>query len=174
MVTIIPKLPKKVSQWQTIIFYSSLAALLAVMAAYFVLNHLHGQSLAAINDLEEQILEISTIEDTRIETEIFASQEKIKDFSKILSAHAKSSQFFEFLEGKTHPEVWFTDLDLNPDMFSVRLSGKALNFQTLAQQLYIFQAEDLIESVTLTDFSLGEEGATDFSFNISFSPEVLK
>ena len=173
MVTIIPKPPQKTPRWQTILFYFSLALLLAVVIAYFVLNYFHGKSAAALDDLEERILAVGTPEDKKIESEVFASQKKIKDFSGLLAAHPKASQFFKFLEKNTHPEVWFTSLDLSPEPPQAKIGGQARDFETLAQQIYIFQEEDLIEGVKLTDISLGEGGETIFFLNLSLSPEIF-
>ncbi len=173
MIYIIPRPPQKMPQWQIILFYFSLALLMAVVIAYFVLNYFHGKSAAALEDLEERILAVGTAEDKKIETEVFASQEKIKDFSELLAAHPRTSQFFEFLEKNTHPKVWFTDLDLSPELPQAKIGGQARNFGTLAQQIYIFREEDLIKGIKLTDISLGEGGEAKFLLNLSLSPEIF-
>jgi len=173
MVTIIPKPLPKTPQWQIILFYFSLALLITTVVVYFVLSYFHQKSLATIDDLEAEILGVTTAEDLKIETEVFADQGKIKDFAKLFSAHQNSSKFFEFLEGKTHPQVWFSDLELNPPSAKAKLAGSAKNFQALAQQIYIFQKEDLIEEIKLTNLSLGEEGETEFSLDLSLSPNLF-
>jgi Tfp pilus assembly protein PilN len=174
MVTIIPKPPKKVPQWQTMLFYFSLGFLLAALIVYFILNYFQDRSLATLDDLEERISRVGTTEDKKIENEVFFSQKRIKDFSTLFTAHQKSSQFFEFLEKKTHPEVWFTNLDLDANLPRAKLEGLARNFQTLAQQIYIFQEEDLIEEIKLTDITLGEEGEAEFSLELSLSPDIFQ
>ena len=78
------------------------------------------------------------------------------------------------MEENTHPEVWFTDFELNPKLPQVKISGLTRNFQTLAQQLYILQEKDSIEEIKLTNITLGEEGETEFSLELSLSPEIFR
>lgn len=174
MVTIIPKPPKKIPQWQPLFFYFSLALLAAAVLGYFVLNYFQGKSLAALDDLEERLAGVSTTEDKKIETGVFTSQKLLQDFSTLVSEHQKSSQFFALLEENTHPGVWFTSLDLNLSLPLAKVEGAARNFQTLAQQVYIFQEEDLIEEIKLTNIALGERGEAEFSLELSLSPEIFQ
>ncbi len=174
MVEIIPKPTKRILPWQNALFYLSLALVIAVVFGYFILLYFENKASGASRNLEEKIAEVGTPEEKAREIEVFAQKRKIEDFSKLLQGHQKSSNFLKFLEGITHPKVWFSRVELNIDQFQAQLSGRTQSFQTLGQQLFIFQRQNLIQNVDLAKLSLGKTGEAEFSFLLSFDPELLK
>ena len=174
MVTIIPKPPQRTPQWQMILFYSSLVLALVAFLSYFVLIYLEHRSSSRLEALERDIAGFGTAEDKKIEAYVFEWQEKIRDFSGLLDQHHQPSRVFKFLEKLTHPQVWFTSFVLIPSSYTAKLEGQARDFQSLAQQIYIFRQENLIESANLTNLGLGDEGEVVFSVDLSISPRMFK
>lgn len=174
MVGIIPKPIKKIPKWHNIVFYLALALLIVAVLSYFILANLERKSLATYQDLEEKIAQVGTLEDKALEKEVFTDKKKISDFSILLQEHQKPSNFFQFLEEICHPQIWFSGLKLSPGVFQAVISGQAPNFQILGQQLFIFQTQDLIQSVELADLSIGEGGETEFIFSLFLDPQIFK
>lgn len=171
---IIPKTTRKISGWQNIAFYPSLALLMVVVLGYLTLIYFENKALVTVQDLEEKIYEVGTYEEKIQEAEIFKQKRTIDDFAILLKEHQKPSGFFKFLEEISHPKSWFSELNLKLDEFKLTIHGQAPNFQVLGQQLSIFQAQDLIQDVNLSNLSLNKEGGTDFTFELSLDSQIFK
>lgn len=173
MVEIIPKPVKKMPEWRNTAFYFSLVLLLGAVLSFFLLSHFERKSSEALQDLEDRIAEIGTSKEKALEVEVFGYQKKINDFSELLAAHQKSSNFFKFLEGICHPRVWLSELNLNLASYQATVSGTTPDFRSLGQQLFIFQSQEAIKSVNLTSLSLGEGGEAKFSLSLTLDPQIF-
>ena len=175
MVEIIPKKPiKKIFPWQEILFYISLVLLMGVVLGYSILVYFESKALLTLEGLKGKITTVGTIEDKILEMEVLAHKDRVEDFSILIKEYHKSSNFFDFLEKITHPQIWFTSLRLDVQALKATLSGRAASFQVLGQQLEIFQKQDLIEEVKLSDMSLGEGGEVEFSISLSLASQIFK
>ncbi len=174
MVGIIPKTIKKTPQWQNLASYFCYALLIVVVLGYAALFYFEGKAVGALQDLEEKIAQVATKEDRAAESRILAAKKKINDFSKLLQDHKKSSNFFTFLEENTHPKVWLTKVELDPEKAQALVSGKTADFKTLGQQILIFQRQEQIRSVDLTNLSIGKTGEAEFSFYLYLNPQILQ
>ena len=174
MVEIIPKPIKEASKWQKTLFYFSILIFLGAIFSYPVLVSLQKKSKITLQDLEDSLSKTKTSQTTLLERELLIYQRKIKDFSLILNEHIFTSKFFEFLEKKSLPKVFFSKIDLDSRGSNVSLSGETDSFLTLGQQLSVFENEPLIKGEALSQFSIGKEGEIVFSLNFSFDPKILK
>ncbi len=174
MVGIIPKPIKKMPEWRKYAFYIAPGLLIAVVLAYALLFYFESRTSTTLIDLEDQISQVATEEDKVLEREAINIKKQINTFSKIFADHKKSSNFFTLLEENCHPKVWFTELNLKPEEAEVSISGKTVNFQTLGQQFLIFQEQDSIEEVTLTNLAIGKEGKAEFTFCLFLDSEIFK
>lgn len=176
-IQIIPKEAAKLPLWQNILLYISVALVLVCILGYFVLNYFAKKSDLALQDLEKTLTEAKTPQKIVLKEEILDYQEKIEDFSSLLVAHKRSSNFFDFLEKNTHPRVFFSKLRLDTKVNRVELSGQAENFQILGQQLLIFrkaQEEKFIQNLNLPGFEIGEEGKIEFTFGFLLNPKLFQ
>lgn len=139
-----------------------------------VLNFLQKKWEIYRQDLEEKIDKGKTPEITALEKEVFNDQKKIKAFPPLLSEHVFSTKFFQFLEEKVHPKVFFSQINLNSKEVKVSLSGQTDNFLTLGQQLLIFEKEPLVESLNLSQISLSKEGKVNFVSDLKLNKEIFK
>jgi len=174
MIEIIPKPAQKLPLWQNILFYISIAVLLAVFLSYFVLDHSLKTSSQTLENLEETLARGKTPTEIALEEETFGYQKKIKDFSRLIGSHLFASNFFTFFEKICHPKVWFSQIDLNPQQGQVALLGEAENFSVLGQQILILKTEPLIKNLDLVSLSIGKRGKVDFTLNLFLDPAIFK
>jgi len=174
MIEIIPKPAAKLPLWSNILFYFSIAILLASIFCYFILNNSLKSALETLQNLERSLNREKTPQELALEEEVLGYQKKINDFSFLISSHKNLLSFFSVLEDSSHPQVQFINISLVPGKLKVVFSGKADSFQTVGQQIYLFQGEPLIKNVDLTSLLLGEEGGAIFSMTLSLNPRIFK
>lgn len=174
MVGIIPKTTKKAPEWYNLAFYISLGLLIAVILGYALLLYFESKALVVSQDLENQIAQVGTKEEKNMEAQVLVAKKRINDFTELLQAHKKPSNFFAFLEKVCHPQTWFTEVVLNPEKAEASVSGRTVNFQVLDQQLFILREQDLITKVELTKLLISKEGETEFSLYLYLNPQVFQ
>jgi len=173
MIEIIPRPIKKTFIWQRILFYFSVFLLIAVTASYFALSFFIKKSEQSKKILEEKIENARTPQMISIEKEVLDYQRKIEKVFPLLSQHIMNTKFFEFLESKTHPKVFFSQVSLDSKSAIVTLGGNTESFVTLEQQLIIFRKEPRIEGITLGNFSISKEGEVNFELTLSLDPSIF-
>lgn len=174
MVEIIPKPEEKIPIWQNILFYLSLLLLLGAVVSYFLLNVYIEESKITVENLKEAISREKTAEERIIEEEILGYQEKIGNFVQLVSKHLFPSRIFEFIEKNTHPEVWFSAVEINSESGQIKLVGQTENFITLAQQIQIFREKTKednpkVKDFYLTNINIGKEGKVNFNLNLNLN-----
>jgi hypothetical protein len=174
MVEIIPKTEVKMPAWQNISLYLSFGLLLMAVLAYFILNIYLDRAETTSKNLEETLAKEKTAEEIALEEEVLDYQRKIEDFSKLIGRHLFPSKFFEFIEKNSHPQVWFSKLDLNPKEGEVNLTGETDNFVVLYQQLQTFRANPLVRNLDLVGIAIGKEGRVNFGLNLDLDPSLFK
>jgi len=174
MIEIIPRKAAELPLWLKILFYILIALFLVIVLSYFIFGHFQNKSLTALQNLEEEILKEKTPQKIALEKEILNYQKKINNFTLMLDHHLLSSKFFNFLEKTSHPQIWFSKINLSLGETLAIVSGRAETFPVLGQQLQIFKKEALIKSATLSEISLGEKGEIEFTFTLSFDPNFFK
>lgn len=165
---IIPKPGKKPSFWLNILFYFSISVFLILIAFYFVLGYLSKNLEMTVRNLERTLALEKTPLEISLEQEIFTSQRKINDFSRLVEGRVSTNNFFDFLERICHPRVWLTKINLNPGMAQAAISGRAESFSVLGQQMLIFKEELLIEKTDLSHVKISKEGGVDFEIVLEF------
>jgi len=174
MVEIIPKSEAKLPAWQNIFLYFSFGLLLMVVLAYFILDIYLDRAETTLKNLEETLAKEKTAEEIALEEEVFGYQRKIGDFSKLINQHLFSSKFFEFIEKNSHPQVWFSRLDLNTREGRAKLTGEAGNFVVLHQQLQILRTNSSVKNLDLVGIAIGKEGRVNFGLNLDLYPSLFK
>ena len=174
MIEIIPKPAAKLPLWQNILFYISIAVLLAVFLSYFIFDHFLKTSFQTLENLEETLAREKTPAEIALEEETFGYQKKIRDFSSLIKSHLFASNFFAFFEKVSHPKVWFSQISLNPGEGRVALLGQAENFSVLGQQILILKQEPLIKNLDLVSLSIGKRGRVDFTLNLFLDPIIFR
>ena len=171
---IIPKPIKRTPKWHAIALCAALGLIVLLVLGYALLFYFEGKAQSTLNDLEEKIAQVGTKEEKKIETQLLLQRKTINDFAKLFQDHKKASAFFEFIENNCHPKVWFTELTLSPEDAQANLSGQTVNFQTLGQQILIFQEHDSVESVQLNSLTINDEGETEFTLSLPLNSQMFK
>lgn len=163
MVGIIPKEERSNSSENLkSLLYLAVFLLLLSLAAYFLLTNSLKKTEGEAAILDSKLEEMMSPEKITLEKEILNSRNKIEDFSQLLKLHLKTSKVFGILEETTHPQVWFTDFNLNPRKGELIISGETDSFETLGQQILILKEESTISEVNLQKVSINEEGKINF------------
>lgn len=168
---IIPKPKIEIPTSLNILFWLSLILLIILGGVFFFLQNQVSNLETRKGELERQL---SSQPQKEIEKRLVEISEKMEDFSEFFQEHKISSKFFEFLKDSCHQKVRLTSLYLNNKDFRVELSGKTEDFQTLGQQILIFQNREEVKDVKVSDVVLDREGAVNFSLTFNFSEDLIK
>ena len=175
-IQIIPKEAAKLPLWQNILFYVSIAILLAVILSYGIFTQLTKNSDTLLKEKEKLFEANKTPEILTLEKNIKNYRDKIDTFSVLIPNHKLGSQFFSFLERITHPNVFYQGIDLDIKNNKVTLLGQTESFRTLGQQMSVLGNEEMVTDAQLSNININKEGRIEFSVVISlnlrvFSPE---
>ncbi|MDO8436198.1 MAG: hypothetical protein Q7S82_02320 [bacterium] len=171
---IIPKKPSQYSVWFNILLYISLILFVFVLVVFLIFNNSVKNSQKVLKNTEDNLAKEDTPEKAALKKEIAAAQKKINDFSGLIDQHLANTEPFKFIERKTHPRVWFSQINISSREGTVSLSGETKSFESLGQQLMIFREETLVRSVALKNVAIGKEGRIVFDLSISLAPEIFK
>jgi len=175
VVEIIPRKAVPVPLWQKILFYCLITLILGTVLSYFILGYSQKKSLERLQNLEEIITEEKTPQKIALEKEILNYQRKINNFTLILDYHPLSSKFFSFIQKTIHPNVRYSQVNLNLKESLAVVSGQAETFSALGQQLQILKRSpfNVLEDVALSRISLGRGGKVEFVLTFSFNPSFF-
>jgi len=174
MAGIIPKPIKKTPRLYELAPYISFGLAFVVVLAYVALFFVGNRTSQTLWDLEDKIAQVGTKEEKNIETQLLLDKQKIDDFAVLFSDHKQASNFFDFLEENCHPKIWFNKLELNTQDFQVILTGETSNFETLGQQIVIFQEQELVKSIEISDLSVAKNGRANFAVILHLDPQIFK
>ena len=171
---IIPKKHSKPSKSLNILLYFSLFLLFFSITIFSIASYLNKRYQEEYINLE-QVLErkIPQEEFKLLKEEISTYKEKLKDFSFLLNKQKQSSKVFTAIEEIVHPQVWFSEIDLDLKSKKVTLSGQAQNFEVLGQQFYIIKNQDWIKDINLKKVLINEERKIDFGLYFTFNINLL-
>jgi plasmid stabilization system protein ParE len=183
-IQIIPKEAAKLPLWQNILFYFSIGLLCAIFAGYGVLYHFTKKATQDFENIKNAIEQARTSQMNELENQLKSYGEKIGDFSSIIDSHKIISNFFGdftnrtgFLERNTHPNVFFSGMNLDAAKETVTLFGQTEDFRILGQQISLFRKEELkeiVKSVQLSAVAINKDGKIEFTLVVSFHPKLFK
>jgi uncharacterized membrane protein YvbJ len=174
MVNLIPKRKKKISKNQKILLYSLVFILIGLTTSYIVLMSLKNKAQAELVSLENQIEAQKSEELSDLEEVVQSYKIKVDQFGEYLNSHIIITKVFDFIEDNTHPHVFFSQLSLSSISYTVNLSGQADSFLSLGQQLIIFNNNEDIKGVSLSNISLSETGDILFNVRLTLNQELFK
>ena len=172
-IEIIPKEAAKLPLWQNVLFYISIAVLLAVILCYGIFYKLGEKATITLTERENFYEQSKTPEILSLESEILDYKNKISAFSDLISQHKFSSDFFQFLEKITHPKVVFLEMDFNVKNNKIALFGQTDSFLTLGQQVMIFKQQNTIKNVQLSNIGISKEGKVEFNVDITLDAKLF-
>ena len=174
MVDIIPKESSESPKEISFSFYFIFSLLIFSVGCYFVLNNLLNKEKQELNLLKSGIAQIETPEKKELERELLFSENKINNFAFLSQRHLQSSNAFNLLEETAHPQVWFVKINLDSGKNNVEIFGEAQNFESLGQQIFIFEDEELINKVSLENILINDNGRINFDLILYFDSEIFE
>ena len=174
MVELIPKEAPQIPRWLNIVFYFALLILFSSIISFFVLGNSIKSGQNKLEELRTDFFESRTPERVSLEKEILTYEKKLTDFSSLAPYHLENSNFFNLLEDKTHPKVWFSRISFDTEQGRLSFSGLTQSFETLGQQILIFKGESSINSVSLEKVSIDKTGRINFDLSFSFNRAQLE
>lgn len=173
MVEIIPKSFEEIPAWQRILLYFLIFLLIAIIIIYFLLGNLQEKSETYFQSLEERLSKEKAPQIAELKEENLDYKKRIEDFSLLFESHILNKNFFDFIEAKSHPKVFFSEVDLNSQNSEASLSGLTDTFLSLGQQVLIFREDELVKDLILSHISIGKTGGVEFDLDISFKEELF-
>jgi hypothetical protein len=173
MVEIIPKPPERIPLWQNLIIFFSIVILIIAILAYFFLGYLQKKASLQLDEIRNKIAQTETPDRKELKADLLIEKKKIDNFAFILNEHLASSNFFTFLEGITHPKIWFSNLKLDVSKATVELSGEGEKL-AFGQQLLIFKQNEKILRADSSKISIKAPENVEFSLSLSLDPEIFK
>ncbi len=168
MVQIIPKqFHQKKSKIGQVLVLLSLVLIGVVLAGYFILKSQTAKANSSLEDVKSQLSNIQTQQDVQLQGKIFEYRKKIKDIKLLLSQRKRVGDFLNFLSSFVHPNLYFTELNLDLDKGEATLEGVSPDFASIGQQIDIFQKQDFIQKAELMDVSLEEASGIKFTLDVS-------
>jgi len=157
---------------EKVVLYIGIFLLVLELLSFFLINYYNKKINEEILQTEKKLAK--TEEEDILEKEVLSIKKKIDDWSNIVSNYKKSSNFFEFLEKNTHPDISFSKMSLSVKDNNVSLSGQSKSFDVLGQQVMILKNKQEVESITVSKTSLNRERMVDFELNIKLNPSIFK
>jgi hypothetical protein len=168
--------PEKVAAgWPKRLFSFSLILFAATVAIYFGLSFGYAPFLESrIAQLEKQIAGLAEQVPAEKQEDFVKFYSQLINLTDLLDNHVFASKIFPVLETYTHPDVYYTSIDLSvPDKRMV-IEGAAKDYQTLAAQLEGYKtARKEIVNYAISEANL-IEGKVVFKANLSLAPDLFK
>ena len=171
---IIPKQAPRAPEWLNIVFYFSLAIFVFALIAFFLLSNSLNKANKAMALAEQALVDQSTMEREEMQTNVFQTKDKVDKFAIVFADHLKDSNVFEYFQSLCHPKTWYMQFALDPRKGAISASGETQSFETLGQQLLIYQRDPFVRSVEMPQVSIDKKGMISFSLTLSFDPAIVK
>jgi len=91
----------------------------------------------------------------------------------LLTNRMYPSRIFELLEESVISQVQFTEMNVDLMSFTVNIGIEASNYGILAKQVFVFEEDERIKEVNLSQVSMGDSGRTDSDLIIKLDPKFL-
>ena len=174
MVEIIPKQRVGYSPRIRVFLDISIFLFFIVLASYFILQQFVSIREGELVDRKKLLEAEFTLSEKALEERVLMLKDQIESFAEVIEIRKNSLNFFAFLEKNTIPEVFFTNLDLNPQTHEADLSGQSVDFFTLEQQMLVLRSNPAIANVILSNVRLGDGELAEFHLHIQFNEEVFQ
>lgn len=158
----------------SLFFYLALALFFITIALYGGFALLNRSQSATRQGLLEEIAEKQRNLQPGLLNQIFILDSRLKNIRSILSGHTFPSNVLTFLEANTHPQVQFHNFLLTVDTRKLDMNGRAASYAALAQQIGIFERDQMVEKVEFGGLSIIENNFVGFKITLVLKPALLQ
>lgn len=161
-------------KWANLLFYVAFGFLVLTIFCYGIFTIKVFLEEETIRQLNEKILMHTTPQDALMESKILDYKKKIDDFTVLVNDHRISSHMFNFIEQKTLPKVWFSNVSVSQAKSEINLAGEAANMETLDNQVHVFEeSRDYVNTITVLNSEVTSQGRIKFIVSLSLNPKIF-
>lgn len=171
-IEVIPKQKIKRVPRERITLYVIVGVFIAFLLSYFILIFFQNKASQDLAELEKNLAR--TEQENQLEKQLLSTKKLVDDWNLLANEHRLPLAVFELLQKNTLPSVWFSEFKFNLGENLLLLEGQTQNYESLGQQVLIFQEHKLIHNVQLSKVSVGREGEIIFDLQLVFDPIILK
>lgn len=135
----------------------------------FLKTYLQSQRVSAIENLTASL---NTNHQKIVEEKVLGYQQKVNEFSSLISKQKLSSHIFSFIEEHTLSEVWFSSFDMTESNSKISLLGEAENMEAFSRQIQTFEKSNAITKVAVLNSENLSSGIR-FSIELYFAPDIF-
>jgi len=170
MVQVIPKTTRSPRETiQRIVPWISILLVIIIIGLYFWFNYQLTIAKETYDKASNELSAAQSEADKELETRIRLFKERTRDVFELLNKRLLTSNVFNFLEANVHPDVYFDNLVFNQGSRTLELSGVAIDYKNLGEQMSVLDNEDFINNITLNRVQLNPEGNVGFNFEIELA-----
>jgi len=128
-----------------------------------------------LSEIKQEILILDQQRTPEIEEKIGNLNEKLKILKEIFNNHLYWSELFTRMENLALKTAYFSDIGMGflEGELVVDLSGNALTYTALAQQMLSFQQDSAVKEIKVSNIILGNKSGVDFNLQVKFSKDIL-
>lgn len=126
--------------------------------------------------LSDSVKKIEKTFEPELVTELQALDRQLKNGSTLIKNHTVVSPIFDLLETATLQSVKFTKFDVVVDDIkgvTVKMSGEADGYRSIAQQSDIFGANSYLKDAIFSNFFLNPKGQISFDVSFGVRPDFV-
>lgn len=122
---------------------------------------------------------VTTVEkefEPQLITQLQSLDKQLRNANILLTNHTVASPIFDLLESSTLKQVQFGKFDYSVDStngVTIKMSGIADGYQTIAQQSDVLGASTFLKNVIFSNFFLTPQGKVSFDLSFGVTPDFL-
>jgi len=156
--------------WLTI----SIVILLIAGSVYLGLWVYERQLNQEKQELVTEIYELQAKRDLELEANFTELKKGIENLKKILKNRVYPSLVFKMFEELTLSQVQLSGFNGGFDDAEIIMQIEASNYNTLAKQVVVFEQDERVDKVELSEVSLDTSGRVSSNLTIEINPEFLR
>lgn len=168
----VPKRKTHTPRWIKILLAFSIILLIGAGFGYWWLHDQADQQRQQMQSIQTEINGVMTPEKEKLKERLSNYKVQLNNFSQLLNNHKQVSAFLDYFDSIIHPQVVFSNLDVNVEQARVSLGATAEDYRAVGGQLLKLYQEEKINKVDLGGIKKGEAGV-DFSLNLEMAPEIF-
>jgi len=171
---IIPKQKLDIPKWINPTVGCCVVLVLIVGGLYIYFSFIASSWEKKANVQLAEIISIETEENKSIEKKVGQISNKLEKFSEIFANKKRSFAIFDFLRNNCHPNVSFSNLNVNIATGDFALAGETDSYKSLSEQAIIFKELNEVSGLNISDISLAKEGNVSFKASFTLNPTYFK
>jgi len=167
------KLNKQIASKSSLWIGFSISLLIVVVLACFGLWGYKNSLAKEKERLTEETEQLQSQRNLDLEADFVNLKKGIEEFKNILKKHIYFSNLLQMLEELTLPHVSISDLNVDLSGANLNLKIEAINYETLAKQIVVFEEDVRISKIDTSGVVMETSGSVGSSLEIELEPSFL-